>query len=273
MYAQVRTLWASREGNDLREYEDAFFPQAENQCRRAQSELLRTAVADGASRGALGREWAQLLTTAFGESKVTSLRFLTEVALKQWGDAYEEFHNAKLAASSNEVVKWHTANKLERGAAATFVMFEAWQGDGRNGGRWHVEVLGDCCLFFASECRQDNDGKCMWESFPFTTAAEIDGSPDLLSTQASATNADALAAVQRTNGTWSTDSRFFLATDEMARWVLTSALSGVDPWPTLCGLADVTLDEFRAWASSRRASGEMKNDDLTLQSIILGGAT
>lgn len=269
MRARVRTLWAVRAGNDPGEYEDAFFPGQDAHIEIDDPEgELRTAVADGAGSGFLSREWAQALTAAFGKTKVSSIDMVLGIALKEWARLYTQYRDEALASAANEVERYYTEQKLARGAAATFAMFQAVESAHGDGGFWRAEVLGDCCLFYETPTLA---GARNWSSFPFTRTAELDQAPDLVSTQAGADNTDALHAVKQISHEWNPRSQIFLATDEMARWVLRTAESGGDPWPTLCQLSEVSPDEFASWAASQRANADLKNDDLTLQSVTFQG--
>ncbi len=269
MKAHIRTVWVAREGNAPSEYEDSFFPKKsgveEGAC---DTDLLHTAVADGAGGGFLGGEWAAVLTEVFGSTKVSAIDVAVDLALVDWAGRYQAYHDERLAAASNEVVRYHTEQKLASGAAATFLILEALDGSQPGMGRWRAEVIGDCCLFFRRPPAMQ--ASRLWCSFPFQSAAELEHAPDLVSTKASADVSTLRSLSRRMCGEWVAGDRFYLVTDEMARWIFSAMEGQAPPWSTLNELSQGSLDEFAAWAASRRAASEMKNDDLTLQAVTLG---
>ena len=57
-----RALWAPKDGNTEAEYEDAFAPAV---LPNPLPDVLRVALADGASSAIFARQWAGLLAEAF----------------------------------------------------------------------------------------------------------------------------------------------------------------------------------------------------------------
>jgi hypothetical protein len=81
---------------------------------------------------------------------------------------------------------------------------------------------------------------------------------------------DAAATTCRAAGEWRTDDIFYLATDAMALWLLTQVEDGEPPWGVLRDLD--TEDQafaFDEWITDLRATGEVKNDDMTLVRVDL----
>ena len=67
------------------------------------------------------------------------------------------------------------------------------------------------------------------------------------------------------SGTAHEGDRFYLATDALAEWFLRRQARGEQPWVAFDGVT--TLEDFQLLVSTFRASGDLRNDDVTLVSI------
>ena len=201
----------------------------------------RFAVADGASESIYAGEWARLLCEAFvaDASAGDGIGPWLGAAQKRWRDHVH-----------GRPAPWHVAEKLEDGAFATFLGLTVGPD------QWQAVATGDTCLFVVRD-----DG--LRAAFPVPAAAAFGTRPDLLGSRQ--TGRVRAAAVQ---GTLAAGDRLLLMTDALAEWFLAAHEAGTRPWHELAAL---TAADFPAWVAGRRAAGKLKNDDVTLVAIELGG--
>jgi hypothetical protein len=143
------------------------------------------------------------------------------------------------------------AEKLDDGAFATFLGLTV------GSDHWQAVATGDTCLFVVRD-----DG--LRKAFPVQAASAFGNRPDLIGSRQkgrvrAATIREAPAA----------GDRLLMMTDALAEWFLAAHEAGARPWQELAGR---TADDFPAWVADRRAAGTLKNDDVSLVVIDMGGS-
>jgi hypothetical protein len=228
-----RSFVAPKDGHTADECEDAW--ACNNPARRF-------AVADGASESIYAGEWARHLCDAYvADSTADGIGPWLGIAQKRWR-----------ALVHGLPAPWHVAEKLDDGAFATFLGLRV-----EPGGHWHAVAAGDTCLFLSR-------GDELKLAFPVRAAAEFGTRPELISSR----HRGRVRAVTA-HGDLMDGDRLWLMTDALAAWFLAEREAGSAPWRELDGR---TADDFAAWVAGRRADGRLKNDDVTLVVIDVGGA-
>jgi hypothetical protein len=205
---------------------------------------VRAAVADGASESLLAGAWARLLARTACQYGPAAL----DAALHHAAEAWPEQVREHLA---NGPVPWWQREKLRRGAQATVLVVEAGPDD-----RWGAAAVGDSCVL---HCR---DGTIL-AGFPRSRAADFDVRPDLV--VSTDVDADRPATIA---GRFRPGDQLILATDALAAWALHTHEEGGLPVPVLLELAADTA-RLGDWAARQQATGQLRNDDLTLLVMAL----
>ena len=250
-------------GNTPEEYEDACWP---NRPLDLTAGAFRAAVADGATESSFAGLWAGMLVHSYckGNLRVDSADSLQKTL--------KPLQTEWMKCINNRPYPWYVAEKLRMGAFAALVGLTVRPyGSGRSGGWWHAVASGDCCLF------QIRRGHPI-VSFPLDDSIHIDERPILISSNA-ANNEDLLGNTYREEGQWEPGDVFYLMSDALAFWFLRKIESGwCWPWHDLPGSGvfdrvncesndptdSATFDRF---ISELRASGDLRNDDVTLLTL------
>lgn len=250
MRSVVSSFWLPRAGSPADHYEDAYFPR----CTGVRtSPRLRLAVADGATESMLSGLWAQTLVRTWCRSRRRGVAELVGSAMSGWDATLRAYRRGREADS--RPIEWFEQPGLDRGAHATLLGVEITLPPGE-AGRWSAVSLGDSCLF---QVRDDR----LITAFPFADHADFDNAPKLVPSSSSHL-ARVVAHIERAEGTWEPGDVLFLATDALASWFLRAAGEGRTPWRPLIRIACDDKEAFEAWASTERAAGHLRNDDLTL---------
>lgn len=237
----VRVLCAPKEGNTDDQYEDACaFTPAES----GTDGILTVALADGASSAIFARQWAGLLTEAFG----TGEPFPTENS--EFAAKVAELGRKWRGEVEGKATTWHAQEKLASGSSSTLLVV-TWYRDEM---RWEARSIGDVCLFVVRQER-------LKFAFPVTRSAKFGDRPELLSTE----EKKAAPKVVRFGAAYESGDRFLLMTDALSAWFLGQWERKRKPWNDL----PTTEEALGPWLKKHRDSGELKNDDVTIVDIIL----
>ncbi|MHC4447396.1 MAG: hypothetical protein ACYSXF_06405 [Planctomycetota bacterium] len=268
MRIRSQAFHVPKRGNEEAEYEDAVFPDGAGKCEVPD---FRCAVADGASESAFAAEWAQLLVRGFGRRKL-HLEQLTRV----WQRLVD--HRPR---------PWYVEAKIGKGAHAALLGLSIREASKRcnaegNGkptappewvreiiplppqpetGRWRALAVGDTCLF---QVRKNN----LLQTGPVSCSEDFDNSPFLVSTK----TPEMLRRgphVKILSGTWESGDHFYLATDALAKWILSEHEAGRPPWKILDGLRAKSKKKksFAEFVEKMRSAKALHNDDTTLLRI------
>ncbi|HEY9792057.1 MAG TPA: protein phosphatase 2C domain-containing protein [Candidatus Obscuribacterales bacterium] len=244
MKVVCNTLWLPKKGNSDEEYEDAAAP-IESVTGEMQS--FRCAVADGATETSFSRLWARLLVDGFVEG--TDRNELKA----RWQDQV-----------SGKQLAWYAEEKMQSGAFAALVCLTLKAGDGKNGGTWEVEALGDSCLILIRQSE-------FIEKFPLTRSDEFNSSPVLLSSNANDPVAD--ETMLKRSGNWQPGDVFYLLTDAIARWTYRRQEEYGDAAFYLQSMKKqkdiVEFAKVQRELIDSESRPLMRNDDVTLMRVVV----
>ncbi len=260
MNAFAASFRLPKAGNTPEEIEDAHYPPSVG---NHHGEMLRFAVADGATEGMLSGKWAEILVKTFCRSRgpiADIVPFLQRSSLSwtAWKRTYLADRERR-----RKPIQWYEEAGLRAGAFAAFLGLALSSSSSATDGSWDAVAIGDSCLF------QIREGHVL-NSFPLTSSLEFSSRPHLLPTDPPP-NADPLSAVKTIEGDWQIDDAFLLMTDALARWFLEACETGGSPWITCIGFApDDRQAGFAEWVEGLRGTHRMRNDDVTLLRIAIG---
>ncbi len=247
----ARALWLPKAGNSAEEYEDAWAVGDE---AVEAAECFRCAVADGATEASFSGLWARLLTQGYCDGALPDAPVLSDFAPQQ-------------AVWSREVaaipLPWYAEEKARSGAFSSLLGLRIAAAVGPDGGRWTALAVGDSCLF---QVRNDN----LLTAWPLDAAESFTNSPMLLSSNPARNIALAEHLVLHA-GEWVPGDAFYLLTDALACWFLLAYEAGGRPWNDLDTVAVSDAPAFVEWIADLRAERILRNDDVTLLRVVVGG--
>jgi len=256
MHIQTATHWLPKRGSAAGEYEDAFWPPSV----RAESQLFRCAVADGATEASFSRQWARSLTEAWCHNRLAGETFLDDLAVLQtdW---------RRLFGDKVSQLSWYAEQKAQQGAFSSLiglVVHEAPHPEASHG--WEAIAIGDSNLF------QVGDDELV-AAFPLTRAEQFTSSPYLVSSNPGTASPELLRHVALTSGELEANDTFYLMTDALACWFAGCVERGDRPWQRLDALPDGEGADaaFRDFVTRLREQEDLHNDDVTLLRLCVDG--
>lgn len=260
MRTVLTAFWAGRAGSPAASYEDAFWPRRPGP-RRARR--VRLAVADGASESMLSGLWADVLVRTWCRSRRRQVDEVVAAAMDGWEATLAAYVDGREAGP--RPIQWFEERGLARGAHATLLGVELDGADAASRGplRWTAVSLGDSCLF---QVRGDE----VVAAFPLHASSQFGTSPALVPSRPDQLDR-VLAAVERAEGSCRAGDVLLLATDALAAWFLAQTEAGGAPWRVLRRLEGGDRPAFSTWVAARRARGELRDDDVTLLRVEVGG--
>ena len=254
MRISVQILYLPKAGNKLGEYEDAFSPKRQGVL---EGESFRFAVADGATECSFSGLWARMLVRSYTRSPLTSanLRRRVKRRSRDWVK--------KVTALP---LPWFAEEKVRQGAFSTLLglLLETGSAASPAGGQWTAIAVGDTCLFQVR-------GAELVTRFPIEHTDEFGYHPFLISSKPDK-NLVIWKHVHQIEqrGQWEVGDSFLLITDALAHWFLNQVERDEQPWTILTEVAErsqLLSSHFEEWIGKMRASGVMRNDDVTLLMI------
>ncbi len=240
-------------GNAATEYEDAY---DYGWSPDSGTPVFRCAVADGATEASFSALWATKLVRAYCNGIIAGHTLAESLHSSQ-----QEWLTQVSAAPARE---WYVEEKLKHGAFSSLVGLTLRnERDGQATGKWDALAVGDSCLFQVR-------GAELLVRFPVARAVEFNNRPFLLSSNP-AGNTGLIENTNTFTGTWEAGDRFYLITDALAHWFLQAHERGARPSHTLTQLEDDDRDDarFMKFISEQRASQALRNDDVTLLTVIM----
>lgn len=244
MEACAKEFRLPKHGSSEAEYEDAS---------SIATDRVRFAVADGATETSFSGAWAKQLVRAFTGGKLSIPIALEELIPLQTRWQKNIAHRHPLP--------WYAEEKVNSGAFAAFIGLELSQEQTNAGTQkvWRAIAAGDSCLV---QVRGDE----IIQAFPLADSTSFGNRPNLLSS-ASVSNGNISELVIQCTGSWGCDDAFFLMTDALACWFFKEKELGNKPWIQLRDLDTQDSVPFEKFVTDLRASGRIKNDDVTLLRI------
>jgi hypothetical protein len=245
-------FWRPKAGHAPEEYEDACWPATPY---KAQTDVARFAVADGAAEASFSDLWARDLTRAYGKGWFSDGE--TARSMQRLRRLWQRRIDGKQLA-------WYAQEKAAMGAFAALVGLTVYDaGATARSGRWQAMAIGDSCLFHVRK------GKLL-KSFPLVRSEQFNNHPALLSSLPDSRE----SVPQRPatcSGEWRSGDRFYLLTDALACWLLRRYECGLTG-----GLSSIlNEDEFSHLVCNERqrkdAGGRalLRNDDVTLLRVAV----
>jgi len=266
MYLLNATYFTHQKSGELiDENEDAFSCHLENGS---------FAIADGAATSSYSRQWAQSLTKDFVHNHGYTL------IPKDSRDQHRIFadwlsvQHVNFSGFMNKI-DWDvflpvTYEKALAGQFATFLgLILNANTSLKCEWRWRAFAVGDCELF-----QVRNNRLISW--FPIGKSIEFDNPPDLICHRLTTDevtlrkiNEYNVQKLKITGGKWQPDDHFILCTDTLACWFLSQTEKRGKPWSILFKIN--SQEDFNVFVSELRSSEAVKNDDMTLAIITIGG--
>ncbi len=242
MLIKCTTLWSSKQGNSIEEYEDAAACQ---NVTKETLDIFRCAVADGASEASFSKAWAQLLVKGY----------IDELDLGRLQADWRALINT-------DNLSWYAEEKAKSGAFAALAGLTI-----RQDKAWEARAIGDSCIV------QLRSGKIV-HSFPLKKAEEFNNNPFLVSSNES-NNLNIENFWTAAKGVWKSHDVFLLMTDAIALWLLKNLEYRKNAVAEILALAD--QKSFVNFIAAQRALPDenlrMKNDDVTLMKVIVRSQT
>jgi hypothetical protein len=234
-----------RHGNRPEEYEDASAADVQSR---------RFALADGATESSFSAVWAQLLVNDFVQNAVHDF--------DDWRPRLAALQQQWYARVYQPTLPWNVEIKVEQGAYATFLGVALTSAEGEIP-QWEATAIGDTCLFHTR-------GPVLFSAFPIDQSQKFNNSPSLLGSRMSA---DALrkSPALHIQASGLPNDRLWMMTDALAQWCLSEHEGGRNPWGEIESLLTYAdpQQRFAAWIDEIRLSRELRNDDVTLQLLML----
>ncbi len=239
MHVSPRVRWSPKFGNAPEDYEDASCLKQSNRER----DVIRLAVADGATEASFSREWANLLVDAYCAGQFTK-------------DVVSQLQQKWLVDVGAKSLPWYAEEKLQMGAYSSLMGLTLHAPIEGEVGKWEALAIGDSCLF---QIQHDK----LIVKWPLSKSALFNNSPILLSTKPECNDdQDKLTIL----GEWTPGDLFFLMTDALAQYYLQAVEQGDSPASVI---PDFSLQPFPEWIADLRSSGQIRNDDVTLMRVCV----
>ena len=245
MRSELLAMSFTREklGNKSEENEDAV---AKNIMiyTNENEKMISLCVADGATESIFSRRWASKLVDAVETKQITAGSFPSD--LEKLQNEWEEWlGNVELA--------WYAEEKAKQGTYAAFLLVDIHL----EKGIWTALSVGDCCVFQV----RNNE---LIKSFPYKKECEFNNLPVLLGTKI---NGEISVAME--NGVFIEGDVFYMATDSLAKYILSEFEKGFDKISEIVEWMGVNKDEeklsdFREITKYWINNGRLKNDDCSL---------
>jgi hypothetical protein len=247
LLAQVVVFHEVKAGNPELDWEDSAAFDLGDPARGISA---RCVVVDGATEAFDSIRWAGQLVSSFVGVDDDPRPGLDREALPEW---FRQMQCRWRDESPATTSPFEAERMRRQGSFATLLGCELHL-DGSQP-HWNAVALGDAVLFHLR-------GTNLEAQFPAMTQADFGLNPDGMSTQPA--QLDRMTRnVRIESGRLRAGDLLLLATDALAEWIVQQAAAGgPGPWSTLAGIDHPV--RFAAMVDQLRATGAMKNDDVTL---------
>lgn len=249
MHISANTVWLSKNGNSIEEYEDAFFPEDE-----VDQDFLEfnCAIADGATESINSGIWAKSLVEEYVNNQVFRNHIQGHLSSLQ---------SKWLETVGGKDLPWYLEEKVRRGAFSSLLGLTLRETQ-IDEGEWEAIAVGDSCLFIV------RDDKLL-ESFPLVHSNDFNNQPYLISSNP-ASNEKLTDNIKYITGKWKIGDTFYLMTDAIAHWTMKRNEENDGnvflDFSEQMHLFDNLVEKNRITLDSEGKS-YLKNDDVTLYRI------
>ena len=251
-WQQPKVFSTHKEGEAAKDYQDAH---------TSNTNMKRFAVADGATRSFMSAPWSKLLVDRFcHDNDSINKELLTTHNWTSWIKPIQTKWDEKIQAIVNDnPEKYGLFNRYQKkeSADATFVGIQLSQINDKLL-KWESMIIGDSCLFVLS------NGQVT--SYLLTSPVEFDYHPACFSSIGDRNNQ---YKPKFQNGHAEIGDTFILATDALAKWMLTQSESlGWDKvFKQLNSLKSQRDFERFVRHARQRTKDALENDDVTLMIV------
>jgi hypothetical protein len=257
LIAHIASFSLQKGGNYPNENDDACRPTGK---RGVRSDRFRAAVSDGATEGFQSGRWANYLVEAFVRSASLDVQRVSRHARRRWKQWLTAYLDERARAKP---IQWWEEPGLEQGAFASIIGLQIEASANGDGSHWDAIAIGDSCLFHVR-------GTELLRAFPISDSTAFTNRPILVPSNIANIQPQTDKANYATGGECRPDDTFYLATDAFAQWILARSEEHRSPWLALRDLdTDAEIRQFDDWIRELRASGELRNDDVTLVRLDL----
>lgn len=221
----------------------------------AETDDVRVAVSDGATESLLSGRWAYELSRRVATEPLPHRRWshAIKLAIEDWPEHLATYRQERL--ERNKPIAWYEEPGLEHGAEATLLALRLRNPRNGRQGRWWSMAVGDATLFHV------RDESCA-RSFPLKHSAAFSTSPNLI--RSLDLRGGYKSRLRKAGGEWQSEDMFLLCTDALAAWFLQRCEAADRPWEVWRDFGSIDCQSFETWVTDERASGRLKNDDVTL---------
>lgn len=227
-------------------------------CQYNQS-LDLLAISDGVSTSFYPKDWAITLVNSFCVDDNSALIF--QKKWKQWLSQLQQQYTQKIIdIKSNPKLPWYVKGSSAKDcASATFIGLKLFPQDideRSEKAAWKAIAVGDSCLFHYQAKTQNLNSFPILKSKDFRTVttafhslAEFNDKSD----------------PKYTDGSYEPEDVFLLATDALAKWILSNKEQNQTRWKEL--LFVQTEEDFRSLIEELRSKKDIDNDDTSILKI------
>lgn len=253
LQTRMVTFWAEKDGSTPQEWEDGAMGDV-GDVRYGRNP--RFVVADGATEAYDSIRWVEQLVSSFASPDGTAPE-LDPPSIQRW---FETVQRAWVEAAPPQFANIFEEHKFAEGSFATFLGCELRGIDGP-APSWKAVALGDTVLFHVRR-------RCLLLHFPPLAHGDFGLNPDGVHTGPAALPT-MMHRISFTEHELQAGDQLFLATDALADWMLHTREHQDEErlWSFLSRI--VHPDTFRRFIADSRATGVMKNDDVTLMRVLL----
>lgn len=232
-------------GNSADENEDNILEPGKSEVESDM--LIRFAISDGATESSFSKEWSDLLVSGY-KDKPFDKNHLSET-IKSISETWQSTVNAI-------DLPWYAQQKAENGAFATLLGLTI----NREESSFEVIAIGDCTLF---QIRNEE----LYFLFPVSSPEDFNNTPDLIATNEKYQTDFGKNALYQSGNILPGDI-ILLATDALAAWILKQKNRSQKVKKKLVDQFEKQDEHaLKEWLNKKRATGSIKNDDVTLLMI------
>ena len=261
MEVSTAAIELPKQGNETIGSDDAFASSCEGPSLVLRpGEVMRFAIADGASGSIYSGQWAQILARSFVRGDLCG-------EVSQWpfawmANEWRESAKSRLASAYGDAIPWYLLEKLDASAHAALLGVKLEWPENSRRPTITAWAIGDACFAHVR-----SDGFRL--AFPIEDPEAFGNDPVLIPAEQ---DAGTMLPDAKCDGADIYDGdRLYMLTDAVAAWFLRERVAGGKPWLQLDEVLDARCESAaKVWADGERDAGRMKNDDITVLRLRFG---